>query len=215
MKYIEYAIYDLDYSDTEFKKNISDAVRFNVNCISVPVAYNRLCRTLIKDTNILLSNSIDYPLGIMDTDSRKISIENHINNGAQKIDIVIQNNLLNLKKYDKIKIDIEQNLTVCNKYNIPLYYYIEYRVFTHQSLIKVCELLYSCGIQNVYISTGYRLDNPEDNLIAVTLIKSKSPINVIFTANLWTEKHAEIIKKNKIDCFRTSSLETLRLISSI
>jgi deoxyribose-phosphate aldolase len=212
MTYIEYAIYDLDYSDIEFKKNVTEAINLGVNCLSVPVTYNRVCKSLIKDKNIVLSNAVDYPLGIMDTESRKTTIENHIKNGAQKIDIVVQNNLLNLKKYDKIKLDIEENLSVCKKYNVPLYYYLEYRVFTHQSLIKICELLSVYGINNVYISTGYMLDNPEDNLIALSLIKSKSQINVIFTANLWTNKQLETIKKSKINLFRTSSIETIRLL---
>jgi deoxyribose-phosphate aldolase len=148
----------------------------------------------------------------MDTNSRGFAIKNAIDNGAQKINIVIQNNLLCSKKYDKIKQDIQNNNNICTEKNVDLNYYVEYRTFTHQSLIKACAILLENNIQKAYVSTGFMLDNPEDNLIATVLLKDKSKIQTIFTGNIWTVKHVENLRKNNISYVCTNSIESIKLI---
>jgi deoxyribose-phosphate aldolase len=209
---IEYNLYNIDYNEIELKAKIEEAIKYSVSSISVPCAYTKLCKSLVKDTGIKIANPIDYPLGIMDTNSRGFAIKNAIDNGAQKINIVIQNNLLCSKKYDKIKQDIQNNNNICTEKNVDLNYYVEYRTFTHQSLIKACAILLENNIQKAYVSTGFMLDNPEDNLIATVLLKDKSKIQTIFTGNIWTVKHVENLRKNNISYVCTNSIESIKLI---
>lgn len=209
---IEYNLSNIDYNEIELKAKIEEATKYSISEISVPFAYTKLCKSLVKDTRIKVSNPVDYPLGIMDSQSRACSIKNAIDNGAQKINIVIQNNLLCSKKYDKIKQDIQNNYNICIDKNIELNYIVEYRTFTHQSLIKACSILLENNIQKVYVSTGFMLDNPEDNLIATVLLKDKSKIQTIFTGNIWTVKHVDNLKKNKISDIATNSIESIKLI---
>lgn len=210
---IEYNLYNLDYNEIELKTKIEECIKYGVSTISIPFAYTKLCRSLVKDTNIKVANPIDYPLGIMDTPSRGFSIKNAIDNGAQKINIVIQNNLLCSKKYDKIRQDIQNNRDICLEKNVELNYYLEYRIFTHQSLIKACSILVENSIEKAYVSTGFMLDNPEDNLIATVLLKDKSKIQTIFTGNLWTTKHVENLKKNNISHISINNIESIKLIN--
>lgn len=206
MNYIEYAIYDLDFTEEEFKKNIEAAILNGVQCISVPFAYTKYAKTIAKDSNVLIANPIDYPLGISDIKSRNEAVVNAIENGAEKIEIVMQNNYLNMKKYDKLRQDIKSNAEICEKYKIPINYYLEYRVFTHQSLIKACHLLLEIPINTVYVSTGYMLDNLDDNIIATVLLKQKSNIHTIFTGNIWNKSQVELLNKNNIDFLRLNTI---------
>lgn len=209
MNYIEYAIYDLDYSEEEFKSSVECAIRMGVNCISTPFYFTKLCKSITKNTPIVVSNPIDYPLGISDIKSRNSAVSNAIDNGADKIDIVIQNNYLSSKKYDKIRQDILSNYEICKQHNIPIYYYLEYRVFTHQSLIKACNILLETPIENIYVSSGYMLDSVEDNIIATMLLQEKTNIKPIFSADIWTKKHVELLLKNNISRFRFKSLNSI------
>jgi deoxyribose-phosphate aldolase len=211
MSYTEYAMYHLDFAEEEIRNSISDAIKYSVNYVCVPYAYTKFCKLLTKDSAVKVSNSIDYPLGLSDTKTRNLAIINAIENGADKISIVIQNNYLNLKKYDKLRQDIKSNLEICTKNNIPLYYYLDYRIFTHQSLIKACNILLECSINHVYVSTGYLLDNVEDNIVACVLLKEKTGMNTIFTSNIWNRKHIDLIKKNKIDNLRFNNTYGLSL----
>jgi deoxyribose-phosphate aldolase len=214
MSYIEYAFYELDYNDQEAKQAIENAIAYSVDCICVPFAYTKYCKTLIKDNKIKIANAIDYPLGLLDSKTRKEAIINAIDNGAEKICIVLQNNYLNLKKYDKIRQDIKLAYDICSERNISISYYLEYRIFTHQSLIKACNILMETPVDTVYVSTGYMLDNVEDNIIASVLLREKTGIKTIFSTNIWTKKHVELLIKNKIDYLRFSHISSLSLYKS-
>lgn len=214
MTYIEYALYDTDINEIELKQNVELAIINGANCISVPFAYTKQCRALAKDTPVIISNPIDYPLGLLDTPTRNTAILNSINNGAQKIEIVIQNNYLNFRKYEKIRQDIKSNLEICKANNVALYYYLEYRIFTHQALVKACGILQEFGLNMIYPSTGYMLDNIDDNIIATVLLHQKTGITAIFSGNLWNDRHVESLKKNNIDSIRTNSINTLKLLGS-
>lgn len=215
MTYIEYALQDLDYTEDEVRTNVESAISLGVKCISVPYALTKLCKNIVKDNDILVSNPIDYPLGLSDTKTRNNAISNAIDNGANKIDIVIQNNYLNYKKYDKIRADIISNYEICQKNNIPIFYFLEYRVFTHQSLIKACNILLETPIPYAYVSSGYMLDNPEDNIVACVLLQQKTNIKTIFTSNIWQKKHVDILRKNEISSMRFSNINSIRTYHNI
>jgi len=210
MKYIEYASYSTDTDENEIKLNIEKIKDLkHISYISIPYFYTKLCRNILKDTNIKVSNAIDYPLGISDTKSRSSAVLNAINNGAQKIELVFPNNLLANRKYDKIKTDIKLNKQICDDNNVELFFYLEYRTFTHQSLIKACNILKEHNINYVYPSTGYMLDNIDDNIIATILLNQKSNITTIFSGNIWNKDHFEKLKKNNISCVRISTLNII------
>jgi deoxyribose-phosphate aldolase len=211
MTYIEYATYDLDNSIEELKKDLDIVTSLNIDCISVPYSAIKYCKNLIKNSkqNIIVSTAIDYPLGIMDLDSRLCCVQNAIDVGVNKIDIVIQNNYLNTKKYDKLKIDIDNIKNICIKNNIELFYYLEYRIFTHQSLIKACQLLMQNSLKNIYVSTGHMIDSIEDNIIACVLLKDKTGINTIFSGNIWTKAHVKLLNKYNIDMLRFKNVNSI------
>lgn len=214
MIYIEYAVYDFDNTEDEIKTKIESAIRLGVHCISVPFALTKFVKNLTKNTSTIVSNSIDYPLGILDTKSRNNAIINAIDNGAEKIEIMIQNNYLSDKKYDKLRQDIKTNYEICKDRNIPIYYYLEYRVFTHHSLIKACNLLLEMPIDTVYVSSGHLLDGVEDNMIATVLLQQKTNIKSIFSTDIWTKEQAQLLLKNNVDKFRFKSINSLYTLLS-
>lgn len=215
MIYKEYALYDLDYSEIDIKTSIESMLNFGIDNISVPYFYTKLAKGIVTNyPTITISNAIDYPFGLSDIKTRNEAVSNAIDNGATKISLVLQNNYLSNKKYDKIRQDISSNLEICKKHNVDLIYYLEYRVFTHQSLIKACNLLLEANLDKVYVSTGHMLDEIHDNIIAVNLLKQKTNINPIFTANIWTKDHVALLKKNDISCIRFNNLNAVRTYCS-
>lgn len=210
MKYKEYAIYDLDISETDVKTYIEKVLPLNIQCVSVPYFYTKLTKSIVGD-NILISNAIDYPFGILDIKSRNTAIINAINNGANNISLVFHNHYLSNKKYDKIRQDITSNLQICKDNNVNLNFYLEYRIFTYQALIKACNILLEFGIDKAYVSTGYMLDEINDNIIAFNLLKQKTNINPIFTANVWTKEHIALLDKNDITSIRFNNINSVRI----
>jgi deoxyribose-phosphate aldolase len=211
MKHLEYALYDMDFDEEEVRANVELAKEYRVNCISVPYFYIKFCRSIIKDEDIIISTSIDYPMGLSDTKSRNSAVSQAIAAGAQKIEIVIQNNLLSNRKYDKIRQDIKSNLDICQNKQVDLIYYLEYRIFTHHSLIKACDILKEFGLNTVYPSTGHMLDSIDDNIIASILLNKKTQIDTIFTGNIWTKEHLTKLYNSNITAIRSSNINAICL----
>lgn len=213
---IEYSIYDIAISDEELKQNLNAAINYNPDVISVLPTHIKLVKQIISSSihkNIKISTCIDYPLGILDTKTRHIAVESAIKSGAEIIAICAQPYFFCNRKYDKFREDIRSNLEICSKNNVELRYFLEYRVFTYELLYKVAQILLGMGIHIVYPSTGYLLDDINDNLTAAALINKKVPINIICNGNIWNNSQINNIFKGKTYGIKVNSINALTLLN--
>lgn len=150
-------------------------------------------------------------MGISDQKTRRFAVEQAVKNGANSVDIAMPQNLAANRKYDKIREDIKNIYDFCHENDVQIRYILEYRVFDHHCLKKVCEIFDDYNIIYAYPSTGFFLDNLADNILAsIFLHQNSKNLNVISTGNIWSEKHFETIKKSGLFGFRTNSIHSLR-----
>jgi len=147
-----------------------------------------------------------------DPNRRSDLINDAINIGVDFIAITIPFFLIVNRKYDKFREDIKKNLDLCTSNKILLRYILEYRKFDHSLLAKICEILVLGGIDIIYPSTGFFIDNIEDNLIASSYLKEKTGINSIVNGNLWTKKQMDLVIKTNPYGFSTNSCSNFSLI---
>jgi deoxyribose-phosphate aldolase len=209
---IEYSTYDISLSDDELKTNLQQAITFNPDTISVLPTSLKLAKNIIPPS-IALSTVVDYPLGILDSKNRNSITETCIKNGAKIISIAAQPYNFCNRKYDKFREDIRTNIEICLKHDVELRYILEYRVFTYELLYKVSQILLDIGVNTIYPSTGYLLDDINDNILASCLINKKVPINIICNGNLWNINQISIIKKSNLFGIMVNSLNALELVS--
>jgi deoxyribose-phosphate aldolase len=205
--YVDYACYDYALSDNEFKQNIESATKLGVTNISI----HPTNISLLKNHNIKIYACIDYPYGLCDTKSRVFLISQAIKAGIGGIDIVAPTKFIVNRKYDKLRDDIRSNLELCQENNIDIRYILEYRVFNHEILAKVCEILKNLGISTVFPSTGHAIDDINDNLIAAKYLNTKSGISVVCNGNIWTNKQIDNIKNSDVYGIRFHHLSSLEL----
>jgi deoxyribose-phosphate aldolase len=194
----EYSNYDISLSDEELKKSLQLAIHYRPSTISVFLNHIRLAKNIISQTDTQISTPIDYPLGILDTKSRVSAIESAIKAGAHIINIVAQPSHFCNRKYDKFREDIKTNLELCNKASVELRYILEYRVFSYELLYKVSQILMDFGINTIYPSSGYLLDDINDNILAAALINKKVPINIICNGNIWNISQITNVIRSKV-----------------
>lgn len=211
---IEYASYDIAASEAEIASNITAALKFYPDVISVFNPYIKIAKNLcIAGTKI--SSPIDFPLGILDLKSRLGATEAAIKQGVDIVDIVCPAYFLCNRKYDKLREDIKQMLMLCSSYNIELRYVLEYRQYSYELLYKVAQILIDFGVNTIYPSTGYLLDDINDNILAAGLINKKVPsINIICNGNFWNDQQSKVIKKAQLYSIRANSLNSLALLRS-
>ena len=150
----------------------------------------------------------------MDLKSRAIATENAIKSGAKIIDIVGPSYYLCNRKYDKFREDIRVLKELCDQYSVSLRYFLEYRVFSYDLLYKAAQILLDNGIMTILPSTGYSLDEINDNILASALINKKIPnIKIICNGNIWQSKHLVSIEKAGLYGVRVNSINGLELIA--
>lgn len=207
---IEYSSYDISLSDDELRANLQQAITFHPEVISVLPPSLKLAKNILPST-IQLSSVVDYPLGVLDNKSRISTIEACIKNGAQIICVVAQPYNFCNRKYEKFRDDIRSNTELCLKYGVELRYILEYRVFTYELLYKVSQILLDLGVATIYPSTGYLLDDINDNILAAGLINKKVPINIICNGNIWNISQINTFKKTNLFGLMVNSINGLEL----
>jgi deoxyribose-phosphate aldolase len=116
------------------------------------------------------------------------------------------------KLYNQLKEDIAEIYRACFELKTDLSYIIEYRTYTYDSLYRICKMLLAGNINSIYISTGYKLDDIYDHLIAMTMIQKKIPdINIIPNGNIFNENHRSVIKAAELPRIRVGALHSANL----
>lgn len=210
---IEYACYDRSLTEEEVQNNISEAIKLGVKTVATYQASIAYVKNIIAENNAKLYCPVDFPYGVCDTKSRNFMVEQLCKLGVSGIDLVVQSKYVCNRKYDKIREDIRNNLELTQKNNIDLRYILEYRVFNHETLAKICQIMKSMGINNILPSTGQMIDDINDNIIAAKYLQSKSDINVIVNGNIWNEKHLNNIRQSDIKSIRVHHLSNIGLLA--
>ncbi len=212
---IEFSYYDLASNEQETKDNIKRVSYFPIHSISVLPLYIKAAKITAQqqNQNITISTVIDYPMGIGDLNSRLSLSKNAIKNGADLLEIVIPIQLLCNRKYDKFRDDIRGHLELALQNNIKIRYILEYRLFTYELLYKISQILLSEGINTIYPSTGYLLDDINDNILAAALINKKIPdMNIISNGNIWNSNQINGINKFNLYGLKVNSINAIDLI---
>lgn len=219
MTIIEYASYDYTINENETQENIIKAIELGANIISVSQYSLSTIKNITKSRNILFACCLDFPYGLSDSKSR-IFMANQIikqKNDLAFLDIMIPTKIITNRKYDKFREEIKNLLELCQPLNISIRYILEYRMYSHEVLAKVCQILKEFNLDTVFPSTGTMIDNIEDNLIACNFLSTKTTVKPICTGNIFNSNHVKIIKNMTnlygIRFFYTSGLELFNKIS--
>lgn len=212
--HIDFILNKTDENDTEARDNLVEALKTDaVDSITVPYHLVKIIKPFTQhiSKNIDLSCLVDYPLGISDLKTRQFAVSQAVKNGATCIDICMQQNLAANRKYDKIREDIKNIVDIGLDQNVKIRYILEYRIFDHNCLKKICEIFENFQVNYVFPSSGYFLDNLADNIIAsVFLHQNSKNLNILCTGNIWTNKHFEMVNKSGLFGLRVDSVAALR-----
>jgi deoxyribose-phosphate aldolase len=209
---IEYAYYDTSSNDNELKEAIVACVKYPIDTLSVFPTYLKTVKSLIPDS-ILLSTPIDYPLGIMESKIRLESVNEAIKNGAKAIELVCPINIICNRKYEKFRDEIKNIIELCSQSETKIRYILEHRQYSYELMYKVAQVLLTGGVDTIYPSTGYLLDNIYDNVLAASLVHQKvDKIKIICNGNIWNDSHIDLIKKTNPYGVRVNSIHSLDLL---
>lgn len=211
--YIEYSYFDVSSNDVETKQNITQAIKLGVKCISVLPMYVKNIRSDCEQAHIPIACPVDYPLGLLDLKSRIYAAEYVFKNGADIADIVVPSHTLCHRKYDRFREDIRAITNLAIEHNKKVRYFLEYRIYSYDLLYKMAQILLEFGVSDCFPSTGYMLDDINDNIIAAAMINKKTDkINIIINGNIWNSKQVALINKSQIYGIRVNSVNAVSML---
>jgi deoxyribose-phosphate aldolase len=214
---IDFAIIHNDKNESEVRNILNQILKYPgvISSITCPIFYVKTCKTVIQNT-IPISCLIDYPLGISDLKTRLCALEQAHKAGVQCVDVSMPQNLAANRKYEKIREDVKNIGDYCQSVGLKPRYILEYRIFNHTCLKKICEIFDNNNISQVFTSSMYFLDDLADNLIAsVFLHENSKNLSIYTTGNMWTKKHFDLAYKTGIYGARVSSVQSLSILSGI
>jgi deoxyribose-phosphate aldolase len=209
--YTQYAIYNQSLSDEEIKSEIDFLIKYGISEISVFGNHIPIVKTIENVNNTKFSTVLDFPYGSSDTKSRNCLVGNTVKSGVSIIYLPIQSRFVVNRRYDKIREDIKTNKQICDDSNVELRYCLEYRVFNHEILAKICQILKTMDIGVIAPSSGMMIDDIADNLIACEYLNKKSGISCICTGNLWKSDQMSSVVKSGVHGIRFNNKFSLDL----
>jgi len=208
---LELQIVDETLSNKEFKELIQEIESLQISKISVLPCHISFLKKNLK-SSCKISSLIDFPFGVMSTNERALVVNNSIKNGASSIDILCPSYMVVNRSYTYLKKDIEKIYELCVSKKVDLSYILEYRSFTYDSLYKLSKILLASGIKNIYISTGYKIDDIYDHLIAMAMIQKNVPeMHIIPNCNIFNTRHKNMLEMAEIDHIRVNSINSAKL----
>lgn len=191
--YTEYYINNIDEKDIDIKNNLDNLKKYKLSGIVSPISQIKFIKKIAE--NIDIGCLVDYPIASSDLARRQDLILDALKIGVDYISITIPFYYIINRKYDKFRDDIAKNLDICRNKGTQLRYILEYRKFDHLLLHKICEILMKCEVDTIYPSTGFFIDNIEDNMIACSYLKEKTGIKTVVNGNLWKQPQADSLLK--------------------
>lgn len=207
--YLEYANYQIDNYD-EILKDVFSAIEMGVGGISVPYPFLSGIGDYISH-GMSLSCPINWPMSFNSNESVNTMIVSAANRSANAVDVNFDL-LLMRNNTDKLKENIDSNMRTCEKKGVTYRVFLDYRTMSSEELSLACAILSNCGVEYVFPSNGYRLDNFLDNLIVGNSIQKKFPMFSICNGNLYRPKDAEFLNGGGVFGCRLHSINGLRLV---
>ena len=127
-------------SSKEMGEFCIEAKSLNPMMVAVNSAQVKLCKEILKDTDIHVGATISFPLGQTTIEVKKYETEKSILDGADEIDYVINITKLKDKDYDYIEEEMKEIVTICKKHNVISKVIFENCYLTKDEIIILCNI---------------------------------------------------------------------------
>lgn len=131
-----------------------EAVRYGFASVCINPTWARLCRDMVRGTDVLVCTVVGFPLGANTTETKAIETQKAIEDGADEIDMVINIGRLKSAEYNNVEGDIRSVVETAGKIG-RVKVILETCYLTDQEIIKGCLLAKEAGAEFVKTSTGF------------------------------------------------------------
>ena len=139
----------------DIKNLCTEAEKNGFGCVCVNPIYVSLATKLLKETDVKVSSTVGFPLGVTLPEVKAFEACKAAENGAREIDMVINLGALKSGDYEAVKKDIETVMAVKHSHgDITVKVIIETGLLTDKEKVLACKIAKEAGADFVKTSTG-------------------------------------------------------------
>lgn len=189
-KYIDHTLLKSTVTERDIIEHCEEAKKHHFFSVCINSCYIPLAKQLLHRSDVKICAAVGFPLGTMKTEAKVFEAKNAIEDGAQEIDIVINQGLLKSRNYVAVLKDISDVKIAVGR--IPLKVVIEISELSKNEIIKACEICLDAKVDYIKTSTGFSKSGA--TLTAVKIIKKtvKERLKIEATGDI---KDLETIQK--------------------
>lgn len=150
-KYIDHTNLKPTATEDDIIKLCDEAIKYNFYSVCVNPCFVKLAKKQLNNTNIKVACVIGFPLGANSSKIKKLEAIEAVENGADELDMVINQGLLKAKKYKEVLEDIN---AVCEA-GVLVKVIVETSNLNQKEIEDVCEIVNYSNAQFIKTSTGF------------------------------------------------------------
>jgi len=136
----------------EIKAICDDAVTYQTASVCIPPSYVKQAKEYLAG-KMAVCTVIGFPNGYNTTAVKVFEAKDAIENGADEIDMVVNNGWTKDGKWDEIEAEIGALKTVCGDKILKVI--VETCLLTEEEKIRMCEIVTDAGADFIKTSTGF------------------------------------------------------------
>lgn len=150
-KYIDHTLLKPIATEDDIKKICEEAVEYDFYAVCVNPVFVKLAKACLEGTDVKVACVIGFPLGANCTEVKKFEAEKAVLDGADELDMVMNQGLFKAGKFDEVLSDIN---AVCEA-GVPVKVIVETSQLSEDELVKACELVNRSQAEFIKTSTGF------------------------------------------------------------
>ena len=151
-KFIDHTLLKANATKNDILNLCNEAKQYNFFAVCVNCSYVSLAKKYLEGSNVKIASVVGFPLGSMDTESKKQETINCLKNGADEIDLVINIGLLKSGCYESLINEIADIKKIVG--NKILKMILETCFLTKQEIIIASQIAINLKVDYVKTSTG-------------------------------------------------------------
>ena len=161
------------YKDME--KLCDEAKSINCAMVAINSSMVKICKDLLKDTDIHVGAAISFPLGQTTLETKLFETKNAIENGADEIDYVVNLTAVKNGDFDYVEKEMTEINKLCHEHKVICKVIFENCYLTKEEIVKLSEIALKVLPDYIKTSTGFGTSGAlvEDVKLMKSVVKDK------------------------------------------
>ncbi len=162
-------------SKKDMEKLCQEAKMINCKMVAINSCQTKLCKQLLKDSDIHVGAAISFPLGQTTIETKLFETKDAIENGADEIDYVVNLTKVKDHDFDYIEDEMRQITKLCHENKVICKVIFENCYLEKEEIIKLSEIALKVKPDFIKTSTGFGTSGAkvEDVALMKSIVKDE------------------------------------------